>query len=63
MKLAFDAYPKVLFIDVTYYNLNNLRMPLYIMAGVSGNGETEIFATFIVVNEEKITIKHFVKNF
>ena len=38
-------------------------MPLYVMLGEDGNGETEIFCTFIVSNEEKLTIQKMVQIF
>jgi len=33
-------------------------MPLYIMLVVDRNGESEIIALWLVVNEDKITISH-----
>ncbi|CAB3995110.1 zinc finger SWIM domain-containing 1-like [Paramuricea clavata] len=62
MKIAYDSFPEMLFIDATY-KLNELKMPLYIMLGEDGNGESEIFCTFIVSNEEKPTIQKMVQIF
>ena len=53
--------PLVLFIDATY-TLNNLRMPLYVLMAIDGNGESEIVCLWIVhclwivQSEDKITI-------
>ena len=41
MKSMFMSYPEVLFIDATY-KLNDLRMPLYVLMAIDGNGESEI---------------------
>ena len=43
-------YPELVLIDATY-KLNNLRMPLYVMMVVDGNGETEVIALWLVVHE------------
>ena len=62
MKVVYDSFPEILFIDATY-KLNELKMPLYVMLGEDGNGESEIFCTFIVSNEEKLTIQKMVQIF
>ena len=45
MKSSFVSYPEVLMIDATY-KLNELRMPLYLMIVLDGNGQSEIVAVF-----------------
>ncbi|XP_065679758.1 zinc finger SWIM domain-containing protein 1 [Hydra vulgaris] len=62
MKDCFSAFPEMLFIDSTY-KLNNLNMPLYILLGEDGNGHSEIFATFLVANEEKKMIELMIRIF
>ncbi|XP_028417229.1 zinc finger SWIM domain-containing protein 3-like [Dendronephthya gigantea] len=62
MKAAYDSFPEIVFIDATY-KLNELKMPLYVMLGEDGNGESEIFCTFIVSSEEKPTIQKMVQIF
>ena len=62
MKSSYCAYPELLCIDATY-KLNNLRMPLYIMLGEDGMGESEIFASFLIANEEKETIRRMIEIF
>ena len=52
----FSNFPELLLIDATY-KLNDLRMPLYIMMVVDGNGESEIVALWIVASEDRISIK------
>ena len=46
MKSVFDSYPEVILVDATY-KLNNLRMPLYLMMCIDGNGEGEIVLMFL----------------
>ena len=53
----YARYPELILIDATY-KLNNLRMPMYILMVVDGNGESEIVALWLVVYEDKDTISH-----
>ena len=53
----YTRYPELILIDATY-KLNNLRMPMYILMVVDGNGESEIVALWLVVYEDKDTISH-----
>lgn len=62
MKAAYEAFPEMLFVDATH-KLNKFRMPLYIMLGEDGNGESEIVAVFLVGNEEGSTIRAMVEIF
>ena len=55
MKSMFMSYPEVLFIDATY-KLNDLRMPLYVLMAIDGNGESEIVCLWIVQNEDRSTL-------
>ena len=55
MKNTCKLYPELLFIDATY-KLNDLRMPLYVLLAVDGNGEGKIVFLWIVQCEEKETI-------
>ena len=45
------------------YKLNNLRMPLYILMVVDGNGESEVIGLWIVASEDKPTISHLMEIF
>lgn len=58
----YTHFPELILIDATY-KLNNLRMPLYIMMVVDGNGESEVIALWLVVHEDKTTIGHLMDTF
>ena len=45
MKVIFSSYPKVVLVDATY-KLTNLRMPVYLMMSIDGNGQGEIVLFF-----------------
>ena len=55
MKKTFEAYSELIFIDSTY-KLNKLRMPLYVIMCVCGNGESEVIAAAFVKNENRETL-------
>ena len=50
MKSAFGLYPEVILVDATY-KLNNLRMPLYLMMCIDGNGQGEIVLMYLTTTE------------
>ena len=52
MKFNFQFYPEVLMVDSTY-KLNNLRMPLYVMLIVDGNGQSEVASLCLTSLEQK----------
>ena len=56
------SYLEVLFIDATY-KLNDLRMPLYVLMAIDGNGESEIVCLWIVQSEDKVTITNLLVEF
>ena len=45
MKSTFSSYPEVILVDATY-KLTNLRMPVYLMMSIDGNGQGEIISVF-----------------
>lgn len=55
MQQTFAAYLEIIILDATY-KLNDLRMPLYVMLTVDGNGESEIVALWIVQTEDRDTL-------
>ena len=55
MKHSQIRFPELLLLDATY-KLNNLRMPLYVLMVVDGNGESVVIGLWIVANEERATI-------
>lgn len=62
MRWMFDAFPEVLLIDATY-KLNNLRLPLYVMLAVDGNGESEIVGLMLLADEQADTIRKMIRLF
>lgn len=50
MKRVFEKYPEIVLVDATY-KLLELRLPVYIMMGVDGDGQSEIIAMFILGEE------------
>ena len=55
MRSVFDKFPELLISDSTY-KLNELDMPLYVVVGVDGNGDTQPVCFFIVYKEDHDTI-------
>ena len=62
MKFNFQSYPEVLMVDSTY-KLNDLRMPLYIMLIVDGNGQSEVASMCLTSLETKEAITKMVQSF
>ena len=62
MRLIFDAFPEILLIDGTY-KLNNLRLPLYIMLAIDGNGESEIIGLMLLADEQADTLRRMIRLF
>ncbi|KAL5239021.1 hypothetical protein ACI65C_006431 [Semiaphis heraclei] len=58
MTESFEAYPEVVFADATY-KLLDLRLPVYELMTEDGNGQSEIAAIGLLVNEEEITLRWF----
>ncbi|KAL2088617.1 hypothetical protein ACEWY4_015516 [Coilia grayii] len=50
-----QLYPELLVLDATY-SLNDLRMPLYVLLVVDGNGESQPVGLWLVANKECETI-------
>ena len=55
MRSSFSAYPELVLIDATY-KLNDLRMPLYVLQILDGNGQAEIICFWLVASEDQSTI-------
>ena len=53
MKQIFSAYPELICIDATC-KLLELRFPVYIMLVEDGNGQSEIVAVFLLMEETAI---------
>ncbi|XP_038062975.1 uncharacterized protein LOC119733644 [Patiria miniata] len=62
MKKTFAAYPELLLIDATY-KLNNLRMPLYVLMSVDGNGDSEVVCLWMLAQEDQESIAFMMDKF
>ena len=62
MKYNFDCFPEVILFDATY-KLNELRIPLYLMLVIDGNGQSEIVSVFLTALETKAAITDMMKAF
>ena len=62
MKVTFSSYPEIILNDATY-KLNELRMPLYLMLIIDGNGQSEIVAAFLTTLETHEAITAMVQAF
>uniref|UniRef100_A0A1X7VH59 ZSWIM1/3 RNaseH-like domain-containing protein n=1 Tax=Amphimedon queenslandica TaxID=400682 RepID=A0A1X7VH59_AMPQE len=56
MKDMFAAYPEILFIDATY-RLLQIRFPVYLLLCEDGNGQSEIVAVFLLLEENQLSLK------
>ena len=56
MHYMFQAYPEVLMVDATY-KLNDLRLPLFVLLVIDGNGESEVCGLFLVTDEGRETLQ------
>ena len=55
MKNMFDKYPEMILVDATY-KLLDLRLPVYLLLVIDGNGFSEIVGLFLVEEESKEVI-------
>ena len=62
MKSVFSSYPEVLLVDATY-KLTDLRMPVYLMMFIDGNGQEEIVLVFLIAVESEESITKMVQAF
>lgn len=62
MRMCFDSYPEILFVDATY-KLLELRFPVYILLVEDGNGQSEICAVFLLLDETEVSISSMVNVF
>ena len=62
MQKVFSAYPELVCVDATY-KLLELRFPLYVMMVEDGNGQSEIAAIFLLVEETESSILCMVNSF
>jgi len=62
MKSVFAAFPEVILVDATY-KLMELRMPVYLMMVVDGNGQREIMCAFVTVLETEESMRKMIQVF
>ena len=62
MRHVFCTYPEILFIDATY-KLLELRFPVYVLLVEDGNGQSELAAVFLLLEETEISISAMVNAF
>ena len=55
MEQVFSAYPEILFIDATY-KLLEIRFPVYLLLVEDGNGQSEVVAVFLLLEENRSSI-------
>jgi len=53
-----SAFPEVILVDAAY-KLTELRMPVYLMMVVDGNGQSEIVCAFVTVLETEESMRKF----
>ncbi|XP_070201434.1 zinc finger SWIM domain-containing protein 3-like [Littorina saxatilis] len=58
----YKKYPEILLIDATY-KVNDLKMPLYIMLCIDGNGQSQIIALWIKRTEDRLSMQKMVQLF
>ena len=56
MRDMFQCHPEILLVHATY-KLNDLRLPLYVMLVVDGNGKSEIVGLMSAADERQETIR------
>ena len=62
MQKVYEKFPEILLVDATY-KLLELRMPIYLLIAIDGDGQSEIVALFISADESKPTVTEVVQVF
>ena len=62
MQKVYEKFPEILLVDATY-KLLELRMPIYLLIAIDGDGQSEIVALFILADESKPTVTEVVQVF
>ena len=60
MKHIYRKYPEIILVDATY-KLLELRLPIYLVLNIDGDGQSDIIALFILADETKLTIQKVVE--
>ena len=62
MQKVYEKFPEILLVDATY-KLQELRMLIYLLTAIDGDGQSEIVALFILADESKPTVTEVVQVF
>ncbi|KAI0223316.1 hypothetical protein LSAT2_025470 [Lamellibrachia satsuma] len=62
MRRVYNAFPKLLMGDATY-KLTDLRMPLFLMLGIDGNGHSQVVAVYLTSAETAAALTHMLEAF
>ena len=62
MRTIYDSYPEILLFDATY-KLTELRMPLYLLMAIDGNGHSEIVGLYLTVSENATSLQEMLQSF
>ena len=57
MRQMYASFPEVIMADATY-KLTDLRMPLFLMIGIDGNGHSQVIAVYMTCNETTTALTH-----
>lgn len=52
----YDSFPEIILVDATY-KLLELRLPVYLLVTIDGNGLSEVVALFLLVDESKPVVQ------
>ena len=62
MRKQFQKFPETILIDATF-KTNNCEMSFYCMMCVDGNGESQVVAAFLLLVDDKTSVRQMVKHF
>ena len=57
MLRMYSLFPEVVMCDATY-KLTNLRMPVYILLGIDGDGQSQVVAVYLTSTETAVALAH-----
>ena len=53
----YSLFPEVVMCDATY-KLTNLRMPVFILLGIDGDGQSQVVAVYLTSTETAVALAH-----
>ena len=54
---TYKKFPELLMVDATY-KLTDLRMPLFLMLGIDGNGHSQVISVYLTSTETAAALTH-----